>query len=268
MMLTLLNGKTLESAMADFRVYVKAYESKKGKPYHSIEEYTALLDKCFGVSGYRVAYSEFSSMVLPSTQVITSAKASVTVINAEGEVIYTFEGYGTFEVLPNKEGTSYINTSTIGMNTCTGALKSACNGIGAFGIREEGNGNNKKPSDAGNYNSPSPAGQPQNAEPARAATVTETKKFYTTSKLDAYASDRSGKPIYRLVAHEINGKQYSMEKVEIIFYPNQYEGKGIEKLLNNDLSRGSVQALCVSKVSEEKRNKSYAGSYTFKGFAC
>jgi hypothetical protein len=263
----LKNNMNLDEALHKFREYKPGDGEKDVYSYHKVEEYIALLDKCFGIDGYRVHYSDARMEVLPSGQCMIMCKATIHIHDQNDHVVYSMEGYGSYKIEKSSKSQDFIILNNAGNNATVQALKSACGNSGAFGIREEGkpSGNNNKGS--GQARSAKPAA---NNSSSKAPVV--SKGFVVMDAVEFVKSDQSGKPIYRLLAHEIADGRCSEKKVEILFYPNQYS-KYTEKLnslvawsQSNLVSKGKKISMQVRAVDDGKRNNEFLASYVFKGF--
>ena len=252
----------LKEALELFRQNKEATSKKQDKySYYKIEEYTELLDRCFGVDGYRVSYSDAQIVTLPFNQTVFLSKAVVQVFDEEEHEVFSFEGYGTYEATLSSEKTNYIMLSTVGMNGCVNALKSACTNIGAFGSRNL-DGEKKKPSGntSGNKGGSSPSG--------KSTLPTEQVMFYVTKPAVEGGTDRNtGEPMYKLTCNEVVNGSARIHPSEVLFYPNQYKSNGMENLSKIlSVEKPFRLALKVSKVNGNTKEGIYA-TYAFKGWA-
>jgi len=255
----LKSGKTLEEAIQCFRAFKKATNKKQEKyDYYKIEEYIELLDSCFGVEGYTVKYEEGNILSLPKGQAIFLSKAVVTVVDEENKPVYAFEGYGTYELTQNTEQTKFISLGTVGMNGSVNALKSACTNLGAFGSRTL---SSNAGSNTGSNSNTANSQRSTRSNPLPMEVVT----FYVTKAAVAGNPDANGKVMYKLTCNEVVQGNARQTPSEVLFYPNQYQGKEEKIKTFANVSRPFKVSLKVSKVNKEK-DGIYA-TYTFKDFA-
>lgn len=272
-MVNLLNGNTLTEALEKFRKYKCATHKKMDSYcYYKVEEYVELLDQCFGVDGYLTHYNEANVNCLPTGQCILLVKATVDIFDVDGKVVYRMEGYGTYEVALSKDTGNFINLSTAGTNANVNALKAACINNGAFGSRSESADDRKGRGKTEGF-------QKSNAAQQRISNYSASKdtllamKFFVKREMAVVRKDMEGRPTYRMIGYEVEGGRMRSDASEILFYPNQYR-KDVAKLnemvawaSSETVSKGKVITLQVAVVADEKRNKNFHASYTFKSFA-
>lgn len=259
------NGKSLAEALLSFRAPKKATNDKDGYSYFKIEEYTELLDACFGMDGYIAHYSEGKIESLVSGQCVILVKAVIDILGEDGSVIYAMEGYGTYEVIIARTGDRFINLSTAGLNANANALKAACCNAGAFGKRSADS--DKGGSSANNSGN---AGRQQSSSSGTQSNEV-VRKFFVKEPMVVFWKDGGGKPAYRFVGQEVVDGKMREKASEVLFYPNQYKkvSERFNTLVGHVMSvgdKGDVVSFKVLPVSEQKRNKDYFASYTFKSF--
>jgi len=266
------NKKVLEQAIAELREYKEPSEYKQDYAYYAIEEYVERMDEVFGACGYRALYSELDHVAFPlANQMMLTMKCRIEILGENGNVIHIAEGYGSEEVTQSSEGTKYYNLTTVAMNCGTYAFKSACKNLGIFACRKVKKTEENNNSNSGNNNSNSRASRrASNASNASKNIVPVT--FMVNRPFEVMWKDDEGRPAYRMVANMLVNEMISREPYEILFYPNQYK-KAVGTL--NDLivrsqgmdgSKSFRLRIGVQAVAEERRNKNYAGSFTFKRF--
>lgn len=264
-MVKLRNGNNLTEVLKIFRTDKKPTHDKDGYSYFKIEEYTELLDTCFGADGYIPHYSEGKIEALPSGQCVIIVKAVIDILGENGNVVYSMEGYGTYEIVLAKSGDRYISLSTAGSNANANALKAACCNAGAFGKRNADG--------AGKSGSTGSSSSRQQASSSSSGTQAHevVRKFFVKKPMEVFWTDGKGKPAYRFVGQEVVDGKMREKLSEVLFYPNQYKNVSakLNELIGRILStgeKGEVISFKVMPVSEQKRNKDYFASYTFKSF--
>lgn len=285
-MANLKNGKTLAEAISEFREYKAPSESKMGKyDYYKIEEYIELLDRCFGVDGYEVSYSEASTVTVSPTQVVLLIKATVQVFDETGAPTFKFEGYGTHEPTRESErgadgkptgmpSDRAINLETLGQFGCVNALKSACTQLGSFGMRDPEN-DRKRPNAPGRVNTPparstrKAAGNAAPAAPMQGAEE-EVVSFFVTERAKDGGTDQNGNPVYILQAHEVVGSQAQEKPSEVIFYNNFYKdcATRVARLTTGWNGMPVRLKIRVKRIPKDKqKNVNAFAAYTFRGYA-
>ena len=281
----LRNGVSLDDAIRAFRAKKTATKKKLNKyAYHSIGEYTALLDSCFGLTGYVVHYSDGRAFALSSGQDILMVKATIDILDENGAVVYQMEGYGSYEPITETEGTKHLNLQNAGVIVDGYGLKAACTSAGAFGMRPclpkedaEGmlyasdedetsvrpvvTGSVKTNVQGGNTPVAKPVQNRNQSKPAAGKKEPSVFKIKTRGTVVEAGQDKDGNTIYAVEYLTENGGVGSL-----IFYDNHYraEAATFNKFRNRCMT-GSVP-VTIKGYSVKEPREGYAEAITFVSF--
>lgn len=237
---------------------------KDSNAYFKITEYAALLDQCFGLTGYQIHYPNFQFQELPNGQVLSCTRCVIEILDEDRNVCYTMEGWGTSEITYSKSNERYIGLENVGSVTCSQGQKAGCQVSGAFGSRTEMEGKTNA----------RPASAEKNGGIQDAPTGAIVKEFFIQKPIDSFWKDRNGMPAYRIECQEIveNAKLIS-KCCEILLYPNQYKNcaKKVNEMVawsqSDKVAKGTRMKIKVLEAAEDKKNRAYENSYIFKSFA-
>lgn len=252
----MINGKSLSQVLQEVAVEEKPTKLLQNKfPYWSIEQYEQRLDRSIGREFYRASYEMGENITFPTGQLLMTVKCRISILDDSGAEVFYSEGLGGREATWSESNGSYISLGNLAGNARIQAFKDACKGMNIFNCHrfdetEEGGKKDAKKSGS------------------EKKTAEVVKEFVTTSPLENVREDeRTGKPVYRGLAHEvINKDKMRDEAYMIIFYPNNY-AKCVADM--NDY----LMMLSDQKPHKKKMSVAYlkevdgVKQYLFKGFA-
>lgn len=250
--------KDLQKALKELSVYKEKAHAKMGKyPYHSSGDFAKRLIDVVGEDGYRVSYSEGRVEALPGGHAMMVMKCHIDLLDEQGCVVYSAEGYGgeNFEV--NTETGNYTFPKNVPYNCQLSAFKSALKQMNVFGElledeKEDKGGSKPQSSPAGTSRQQGSSGSPE--------------RFVTLYGLEPF-KDRNGNENYRLKTCLVRGGSFdpSTEGPEVIFYANQIGGvreefNNFRRSLEKKVAQGDAFAFTI------KGSKGSGGGFIFKGF--
>lgn len=258
------NGKSLSQVCAELEQTCETNpELLHGKyPYYPPASYQKRLADVLGNGGYTVAFSDISTVTLPTGQVILSCICTLSFIDDNGEPSYQTQGIGSFELIYSSEKNAYQWLNNAGPRLQQRAFKAACKSLRMFGDSSEEPGENESQKTSAKSQKSSSS---KSTEKAKATPTRET--FITCEDMVSIKTDgQTGKPVYKVHAHRVQGSVMESSESAIIFYPNLY--KDCTEQLNEHVflcSDGKQHKIQV-EVTESSYVADDRKQYVFRGF--
>lgn len=262
--MAIYNGKSLSQVRSELELACETKpEMLHGKyPYYPPDAYHKRLCSVLGKGGYTLAYSDIAVTTLPTSQVMYSCICTLSFIDDSGNASYSIQGIGSFELIYSSDKDSYQWLNNAGPRLQQRAFKAACKALCMFGDSSEEPGENepKKTSAKSQKSSSS-----KSTEKAKATPTRET--FITCEDMVSIKTDgQTGKPVYKVHAHRVQGSIMESSESAIIFYPNLY--KDCTEQLNEHVflcSDGKQHKIQV-EVTESSYVADDRKQYVFRGF--
>lgn len=221
-------------------------------PYYPIEEYRdRFKEACGGVEGYKAEYSALEQFQFPTGQIVYSMKCTLSILDEDGTVLMSKEGYGTHEVAVNDSG-NFINLGTLGRTLMADSFKTAADEYRIFGGKSSAN----RGAQGGNRTSSAST----NANPTTAASTSE--RFYFKD-VPTCKKDKNGIDSYTALGYKVVGNgQCEQTPTTLLLYSNNYKNyaKQLNALLSMDPTKGVVFNCTVKPCGTQ-------GSYVLQAMA-